>query len=311
MKTRPVVVFSNNYDVLILEQTTFRRATANLKVGEQVSFWSSPGETLAKRTLGHTCRMVLSEQSNLVNTTQMRKKSQTNVRKPSGSVDQQPSDSGHGLSGGTAHFEVFATARTSSAENWYDNDGFDMEMSEYRGLVLDLSYRPINVVCWRRALCLEILEKADVLEYYDQAISSPGRAYLIPAVLRITDYVHAPKWKKVKLALSRKNIFLRDKYRCQYCNARDNLTVDHVVPVSRGGGWTWENLVTACSRCNLKKGDKTMEEVKMELLRPAKEPKEMDGSQMPSSYAAYRTLNSAKRMPNQWLDYLSKRSPQN
>lgn len=191
-------------------------------------------------------------------------------------------------------------------EEWDAEEVYDKELGYYRGLVLDVTYRPINVVCWRRALCLEILEKADVLEYYDQVINSPTRAFAIPAVLRITDYVHTPKHARMKLPLNRKSIFLRDKYRCQYCNARDELTLDHVVPVSRGGEWSWQNLVTACSKCNTKKGDKTLEAANMHLIKVPKEPN-VDARDMPSNYSAYQTLSGSRMMPTEWIGYLPER----
>ncbi|KAH7414977.1 hypothetical protein KP509_14G021800 [Ceratopteris richardii] len=195
----------------------------------------------------------------------------------------------------------------SPQEDWEGCDEFDHGLMRYRGLVLDLSYRPINIVCWRRALCLEILEKADVLQYYDQVISSPTRPFPIPAVLRITDYVYSPVRSKVKLTLKRKNIFLRDDFKCQYCGSQDNLTVDHVIPFSRGGKWTWRNLVTACSNCNVRKGNKTLEESKMQLRRAPREPREIYGDDLPSTYAAFRSMQNAKRVPTEWVGYLPKR----
>ncbi|KAG0590535.1 hypothetical protein KC19_1G107100 [Ceratodon purpureus] len=188
-----------------------------------------------------------------------------------------------------------------------DLDGLDDddELQIFRALVLDLSYRPVNVVNWKRALCLEILEKADVLEYYDQAILSTQRAYYLPAVLRVSSFVHTPKNKKVKLTLNRNNIFLRDKFRCQYCNKRgEDLTIDHVLAASRGGGWEWENLVTACASCNVKKGDKSLEECRMKLLKPPREPKELDSMDLPPNYRTFRSLHRNKGTPTEWLDYL-------
>ncbi|CAL9201799.1 unnamed protein product [Musa hybrid cultivar] len=117
------------------------------------------------------------------------------------------------------------------------------ELSCFRGLVLDVSYRPINVVCWKRAICLEFMEKADVLEYYDQTVSSTQGSFYIPAVLQIPHLLQVVKRRRIKQNLSRRNIFYRDSFTCQYCSSRDNLTVDHVVPISRGGEWMWENLV--------------------------------------------------------------------
>uniref|UniRef100_A0A7I4F1G2 HNH domain-containing protein n=1 Tax=Physcomitrium patens TaxID=3218 RepID=A0A7I4F1G2_PHYPA len=137
-----------------------------------------------------------------------------------------------------------APADLCTMEEELDEVDEDDELQVYRGLVLDLSYRPINVVSWKRALCLEIMERADVLEYYDQAVAAVSKTYYIPAVLRVSSFVHAPKGKKVKLSLNRNNIFLRDKFKCQYCSKREeDMTIDHVLAASRGGGWEWENLV--------------------------------------------------------------------
>uniref|UniRef100_K3ZWE8 HNH nuclease domain-containing protein n=1 Tax=Setaria italica TaxID=4555 RepID=K3ZWE8_SETIT len=141
------------------------------------------------------------------------------------------------------------------------------ELSGFRGLVLDISYRPVNVVCWKRAICLEFMEKADVLEYYDQTVSSPSGSFYIPAVLRVPQLLQVVKRRRVKQSLSRKNILYRDEFTCQYCSSRDNLTIDHVIPISRGGKWEWENLVTACSRCNSRKGQKTLEQANMKLRK--------------------------------------------
>ncbi|EOA35669.1 hypothetical protein CARUB_v10020892mg [Capsella rubella] len=134
-----------------------------------------------------------------------------------------------------------------------DNDEWDFDgdddgcletndLSCFRGLVLDISYRPVNVVCWKRAICLEYMDKADVLEYYDQTVSSPTGSFYIPAVLRVPHLLQVVKRRRVKNTLSRKSILLRDDYTCQYCSSRENLTIDHVIPISRGGEWTWQNL---------------------------------------------------------------------
>ncbi|CAD5319332.1 unnamed protein product [Arabidopsis thaliana] len=183
-----------------------------------------------------------------------------------------------------------------------DDDGLETDdhLSCFRGLVLDISYRPVNVVCWKRAICLEYMDKADVLEYYDQTVSSPTGSFYIPAVLRVV------KRRRVKNSLSRKNILLRDDYTCQYCSSRENLTIDHVMPVSRGGEWTWQNLVAACSRCNSRKGQKTADEAHMKLLKVPKEPKDYDIVAIPLTNAAIRMLRSNKGMPEEWRQYLAK-----
>ncbi|XP_013608771.1 PREDICTED: uncharacterized protein LOC106315554 [Brassica oleracea var. oleracea] len=182
------------------------------------------------------------------------------------------------------------------------------DLSCFRGLVLDISYRPVNVVCWKRAICLEYMDKADVLEYYDQTVNSPTGSFYIPAVLRVPHLLQVVKRRRVKNSLSRKNILLRDDYTCQYCSSRENLTIDHVIPISRGGEWTWQNLVAACSRCNSKKGQKTVEEAHMKLLKSPKEPKDYDIVAIPLTNAAIRMLRSSKGMPEEWRQYLAKPS---
>ncbi|KAL8515724.1 hypothetical protein ACS0TY_014416 [Phlomoides rotata] len=155
------------------------------------------------------------------------------------------------------------------------------ELSGFRGLVLDISYRPVNVVCWKRAICLEFMDK-------------------VPHLLQVV------KRRKVKKGLSRKNIFHRDNYTCQYCSSNENLTIDHILPISRGGNWTWENLVAACAKCNSRKGQKTLEEVNMKLLKAPKAPKEYDILAIPLTNHALRMLKVKQGMPEEWRQYLSK-----
>ncbi|XP_010553809.1 PREDICTED: uncharacterized protein LOC104823787 [Tarenaya hassleriana] len=190
-----------------------------------------------------------------------------------------------------------------------DDDGFETdELACFRGLVLDISYRPVNVVCWKRAICLEFMEKADVLEYYDQAVNSPSGSYYIPAVLRVPHLLQVVKRRRVKNSLSRKNILLRDDYTCQYCSTRENLTIDHVLPISRGGEWKWENLVAACSRCNSRKGQMTLDEANMKIIKVPKAPKDYDILAIPLTNAAIGMLRSKKGMPEEWRQYLAKPS---
>ncbi|XP_058105900.1 uncharacterized protein LOC131249264 [Magnolia sinica] len=222
------------------------------------------------------------------------------------------------LSGSGKVFSV-GNKRMASSSNGADEglDGFDEdggddegdferdELACFRGLVLDISYRPVNVVCWRRAICLEFMEKADVLEYYDQTVSSPCGSFYIPAVLRIPHLLQVVKRRRIKHHLSRKNIFFRDVFTCQYCSSRDNLTIDHVLPVSRGGEWNWENLVTACAKCNSRKGQKILEEANMKLIKVPKAPKDFDILAIPLTTAALRMLKMRRGMPDEWRQYLS------
>ncbi|XP_027072532.1 uncharacterized protein LOC113775711 [Coffea eugenioides] len=187
-------------------------------------------------------------------------------------------------------------------------DEFESEKDDlacFRGLVLDIAYRPVNVVCWKRAICLEFMEKADVLEYYDQTVNSPSGSFNIPAVLRVPHLLQVVKRRRVKRNLSRKNIFYRDNFTCQYCSSDEYLTIDHVVPIARGGEWTWENLVTACAKCNSRKGQKMPEEANMKLMKVPKAPKEFDILAIPLTASAVKMLRSRKGMPEEWRDYLS------
>ncbi|OIW12282.1 hypothetical protein TanjilG_06071 [Lupinus angustifolius] len=201
-----------------------------------------------------------------------------------------------------------------------DDDDFDVDvvddvdefenddLSGFRGLVLDISYRPVNVVGWKRAICLEFMEKADVLEYYAQTVNSPSGSFYIPAVLRVPYLLQVVKRKLLNKNLSRKNILFRDNSTCQYCSSRENLTVDHVVPIALGGEWKWENLVTACVKCNSKKGHKTLEEAKMRLIKVPKAPKDYDILAIPLTSAAIQMMAVKKRTPEEWRQYLSKSS---
>ncbi|KAI4386656.1 hypothetical protein MLD38_004572 [Melastoma candidum] len=159
--------------------------------------------------------------------------------------------------------------------------GGDDELSCFRGLVLDVAYRPVNVVCWRRAISLEFMEK-------------------VPQLLQVI------KRRRLRNNLSRKNILYRDNYTCQYCSSRENLTIDHVMPISLAGEWTWENLVTACSRCNSKKGQKTIEEANMKLFKVPKAPKDYDILAIPLTNAAARSLHRRKGTPEEWHQYIGR-----
>ncbi|CAA7403975.1 unnamed protein product [Spirodela intermedia] len=183
------------------------------------------------------------------------------------------------------------------------------ELSCFRGLVLDISYRPINVICWRRAICLEFMEKADVLEYYDRTVSSPRGSFYIPAVLRVPHLLHVVKRRRRRNSLSRKAVLHRDSYTCQYCASHEDLTIDHIVPVSQGGEWKWENLVAACLKCNSRKGNKTLEQANMKLIKIPKAPKDYDVLAIPLTTAAVKMMKSRKGVPAEWLQYLSTPGP--
>ncbi|MBK6314436.1 MAG: HNH endonuclease [Blastocatellia bacterium] len=136
-----------------------------------------------------------------------------------------------------------------------------------RVLVLNASYEPINVCSARRAVVLILKGTARVEENADRILRSPGSQMPAPSVIRLVDYIHIPFERK---SLSRKSILLRDHNMCQYCgrvSSPHDLTLDHVVPRSRGGSSGWENLVACCRPCNSRKGDRTPDEARMTLKK--------------------------------------------
>jgi 5-methylcytosine-specific restriction endonuclease McrA len=131
-------------------------------------------------------------------------------------------------------------------------------------LVLNASYEPLNVCSVRRAHVLVYKGKAEVLEALEQPLRTSTDTYPWPHVIRLVTYVHVPRAAQRKI--SRRALFARDNWRCVYCGtAGGRLTLDHVVPRSRGGDSVWENVVTSCAPCNLRKGNRLLEEVPMVL----------------------------------------------
>jgi 5-methylcytosine-specific restriction endonuclease McrA len=134
-------------------------------------------------------------------------------------------------------------------------------------LVLNASYEPLNITSWRRAVVLLIKGKAESLEHNGMFVYT---GMPLPTVIRLRQYISIP-YKEIPL--TRKNIFERDRHTCQYCTYRgEGLTIDHIIPRSRGGCDTWENLVSACVRCNVKKGSRTPREAEMILLSQPRQP---------------------------------------
>ena len=134
-------------------------------------------------------------------------------------------------------------------------------------LVLNATYEPINVTAVRRAMVLLLKGVAQAEEMHSAEVHSAAHAHKVPSVIRLLAYRHIPQQSR---ALSRKNILLRDRNTCQFCGRIfpcSELTLDHVVPRSRGGRSSWENLVACCYRCNNSKGDRTPEEAGFKLAR--------------------------------------------
>ncbi len=135
-------------------------------------------------------------------------------------------------------------------------------------LVLNASYEPINITPVRRAVVLLFKGVATTEEEDGAHLHSAHLSFRVPSVIRLREFRHIPFQTR---ALSRKNILLRDRYTCQYCRhvlPASDLTLDHVVPRSRGGRTDWDNLVACCHRCNTLKGDRLPEEAGLRLLKP-------------------------------------------
>jgi 5-methylcytosine-specific restriction endonuclease McrA len=164
-------------------------------------------------------------------------------------------------------------------------------------LVLNADYTALSLVNVPKAFLLVYLEKADLVAESDEIkLRTVSRAFPFPSVIRLHNYVKMP-FKGV--LLSRQNVFKRDAHQCQYCGNEHDLTLDHVYPRSRGGKTTWDNLTTACKRCNAAKGHRTPEEAKMPLcIKPYK----------PSFLAFIRDLSGP--VEDKWVPFLAVKSKQ-
>jgi 5-methylcytosine-specific restriction endonuclease McrA len=135
-------------------------------------------------------------------------------------------------------------------------------------LVLNASYEPLNITTWRRATVMLLKGKAEGLEHDPHRVIR--KDHFLPTVIRLRQFVRVP-YKQ--LPLTRRNVFQRDGHACQYCGyGGEQLSVDHVVPRSRGGGDTWDNVTTACLPCNVRKGNRTPREAGMPLAREPRRP---------------------------------------
>ncbi|MDA0186863.1 HNH endonuclease [Roseicyclus sp.] len=156
-----------------------------------------------------------------------------------------------------------------------------------------LSYYPLSLWPWQEAVKAAWLDRVDIVAEYDEVVRSPSTEIRIPSVVVLKDYVKPQK----RVAFTRFNLFLRDEFSCQYCGSRGDLTFDHVVPRARGGVTSWENVVAACSRCNLRKGAKSLRQSGLSLRKPPRQP------------GAEELRNMGRRFPpnhlhESWLDFL-------
>lgn len=164
-------------------------------------------------------------------------------------------------------------------------------------LLLNATYEPLRVVPWKKAITLMWQGKVEVLESYDTHIRGISISIRLPAVIRLLKLVKL-KESHHAVKFSRANIFARDKHRCQYCGQRfptEELTFDHVVPISKNGRKAWENIVTACIRCNNRKSGRTPEEAGMRLIKAPEKPR----------WSPTLTITiGLKTLPESWRDYL-------
>jgi 5-methylcytosine-specific restriction endonuclease McrA len=156
-----------------------------------------------------------------------------------------------------------------------------------------LSYYPLSLWSWQDAVKAAWLDRVDILAEYDEVVHSPSTQIRIPSVVVLKDYVKLQK----RVACTRFNLFLRDEFCCQYCGARGDLTFDHVVPRAAGGITSWENVVAACSPCNLKKGSKPLHMLGMSLCKAPRRP------------GAEELRNTGRKFPpnhlhDSWMDFL-------
>ena len=139
-------------------------------------------------------------------------------------------------------------------------------------IVLNADYTYLHSINWKRAINLVKKGKVEVLKNTDQVIAGFNEKVCVPLIVRLMRFVR--RIYKNKIPLQRKNIFVRDEYICQYCgkNCKTSPTIDHIIPRSRGGEQSWKNSVTACIKCNQKKGNKTPTEAKMALIKKPIQP---------------------------------------
>lgn len=136
-------------------------------------------------------------------------------------------------------------------------------------LVLNSDYSPLNVTSLNRGFTLVYKGKAEVLKSADEPIVCGVKSFVRPLIIRLLNYV---SFKRLRVRVNRQRILKRDNHSCVYCGNKKDLTIDHLIPKSKGGKNTWDNLVTCCISCNSKKGDKMLYETNMKLIKKPTEP---------------------------------------
>ncbi len=172
------------------------------------------------------------------------------------------------------------------------------ELERCHALVLNadyrpLSYFPLSVWSWQNAIKAVFMERVNIVSEYDRKVHSATFAMAVPSVVSLKSYIQPTKYP----AFTRFNVFLRDHFSCQYCGDGRDLTFDHVIPRSRGGRTTWDNVVAACSPCNLKKGGRLPKEAHMaprtHPYQPTNHMLQENGRSFPPNY-----------LHESWVDFL-------
>ena len=156
-----------------------------------------------------------------------------------------------------------------------------------------LSYYPLSLWPWQEAIKAAFLDRVTIVSEYEEVVRSPSTEIRIPSVVVLKDYVAPQK----TVAFTRFNLFLRDEFACQYCGATGDLTFDHVIPRAKGGVTSWQNVVAACGRCNLRKGSKDLKQVGYTLRKPPRQP------------TTGQLMNLGRKFPpnhlhESWMDFL-------
>ena len=137
-------------------------------------------------------------------------------------------------------------------------------------LLLNSSYEPMTIINGKKAILMVLSNKVESIEKSKYFVNSSNLKLTLPSVIKLKSYIYL---KAKSIPLSRENIIQRDNYTCQYCGVHSKkITIDHIIPKVKNGQDTWENLVSACVKCNLKKGNKLIHEINMHLLKKPKKP---------------------------------------
>ena len=156
-----------------------------------------------------------------------------------------------------------------------------------------LSYFPLSLWNWQDAIKASMSNRVNIIAEYEEVVRSPSVQIKIPSVVVLKQYIRPTSAS----AFTRFNLFLRDEFKCQYCGAKGDMTFDHIVPRSKGGRTTWENVVASCQKCNLRKGSRSIRTAGLVLrrkpMKPDPEYLRNQGRKFPPNY-----------LHESWMDYL-------